>query len=570
MSQVLEKPILLDETGQEIVEKLDDIKDAISMGTDFVPVMIKVTTPPAKVSYMAGENLNLAGIVVSLIASNGVQIDVTDQCTFVPANGTPLTSANTSVAISYYWYKDDVTFTTNYPIGVKSLSSIAITTAPTLTEYTVGDELDLTGIVVTATYDDGTFLDVTQNCTFSPADGSELSLSDTSVTVTYTEGGVTKTATQAIVVTAPVYGVEWDGTATTALTRTGNAANFTDPVPYYPNMSGEPSSPFDNIMPWAGMEEVTDANAGILVKIPKFWYKYTLDEYGRFRGLDISPYEIEGFHVSPAHQDRGDGQGERDFVYVGACPCESSSYKSLASTAQNNKTRAQFRTSIHDLGSDIWQWDYAMRTTIQMLYLVEFADWDSQAKIGNGYTVVNSSYPPTGAGKTWSYHTGCNQADKTSTRGMVVYRYIRHIWGNGNCYIDGVNISAPSNGGFIAYMEINPSQFSDSYGTEVYKNANGYYNSNAFIKELQQGSYFTAESGYEYVLFPSFNNSGGSEYTYIPDKYYQFSRGSNLSYVSYFSAVDGEIGMFAFGSKPTSGSTLTDCISRLMKLPANS
>lgn len=569
MSQTLTKPVLLDETGQDIVEKLDEIKEAVSMGTDFVPVMIKVTTPPAKVSYMAGENLNLAGIVVSLIASNGVQIDVTDQCTFVPANGTPLTSANTSVAISYYWYKDDVTFTTNYPIGVKSLSSIAITTAPTLTEYTVGDELDLTGIVVTATYDDGTFLDVTQNCTFSPADGSELSLSDTSVTVTYTEGGVTKTATQAIVVTAPVYGVEWDGTATTSLTRTGNAADFTDPVPYYQGMSGEPSSPFDNIMPWAGMEEVEDADAGLLVKIPKFWYKMTFGEYGDFQKLEISPYEIDGFHVSPAHMDRGDGQGERDFVYVGACFC-TSTYKSATQTAQGALTRAQFRTNIHNLGSDIWQWDYAMRTTIQMLYLVEFASWDSQAKIGMGYV---SGSNPVASGKNYTYHTGYSNADKTSATGIATYRYIRHAWGGGICYVDGVNVYNRSGWYKLKLsMRKNPSQFSDSGGTLVWEfdnasYAGGYSN---YIQDMVQGDCLKVNDGYEYVMCTRCYATNASQSTYITDKYDMYAEGSEMVLATcYDTSTAGGCGLFSIYTKDASFNG-SNAVSRLMKLPANS
>lgn len=85
--------------------------------------------------------------------------------------------------------------------GQKTLSSIAVTTPPTKTTFNVGDELDLTGIVVTATYSDGTTANVTSSCTSVPAAGSVLSNTGLiTVTLSYTEGGETKTATTKITV----------------------------------------------------------------------------------------------------------------------------------------------------------------------------------------------------------------------------------------------------------------------------------------------------------------------------------------------------------------------------------
>ena len=80
----------------------------------------------------------------------------------------------------------------------KALSSIAITTPPTKTEYAEGESFDPAGMAVTATYDDGTTADVTASVTCTPA--GALTAADTAVTVTYTEGGVTETATQTITV----------------------------------------------------------------------------------------------------------------------------------------------------------------------------------------------------------------------------------------------------------------------------------------------------------------------------------------------------------------------------------
>ena len=78
-----------------------------------------------------------------------------------------------------------------------SLSSIAITTAPTDTSYVEGQHFNPAGMVVTATYSDSS-TQVVANYTYSPT--TALTTANTSVTVSYTENGVTKTATQAITV----------------------------------------------------------------------------------------------------------------------------------------------------------------------------------------------------------------------------------------------------------------------------------------------------------------------------------------------------------------------------------
>ena len=173
-----------------------------------------------------------------------------------------------------------------------------------------------------------------------------------------------------------IYGVEWDWTSSgpTKGVRTDSAVSFGDPNPAVSNGSG--SSPFDDKMPWAGMVVEDDAKAGKLVKIPKFWYKWT--QNGNSLKLQIADGPQDGFHVSPAHMDRGDGKSERDFVYIGRYHC-ASGYKSQAgSRPLGNMTRSQARTNIHNLGADYWQSDIQMRITIWMLYLVEFADWNSQ------------------------------------------------------------------------------------------------------------------------------------------------------------------------------------------------
>ena len=52
-----------------------------------------------------------------------------------------------------------------------TLSSISVTSNPTKTSYSVGDALNLSGLVVTGTFSDSSQSDVTSLCTVSPASG---------------------------------------------------------------------------------------------------------------------------------------------------------------------------------------------------------------------------------------------------------------------------------------------------------------------------------------------------------------------------------------------------------------
>ena len=79
--------------------------------------------------------------------------------------------------------------------GGKTLSSIAITTAPTKTSYTAGQTFDPTGMVVTATYSDSSTA-VIDTYSYSPM--GALTVADTKITVTV-DG---KSAEQAITVTS--------------------------------------------------------------------------------------------------------------------------------------------------------------------------------------------------------------------------------------------------------------------------------------------------------------------------------------------------------------------------------
>ena len=157
---------------------------------------IDVTTQPSKTTYIEGQNFDKVGMKVTATYSDGTSKEVTN---YTITDGNNLTVAKTSVTVSYT--EDGVTKTTTVPITVnkKSLSKIDVTTQPSKITYIEGQNFDKTGMKVTATYNNGTTKEVTN---YTITDGNNLTVGKTSVTVSYTEDGITKTTTVKITVTA--------------------------------------------------------------------------------------------------------------------------------------------------------------------------------------------------------------------------------------------------------------------------------------------------------------------------------------------------------------------------------
>ena len=117
-----------------------------------------------------------------------------------------------STANSIYCESYTITYEAN-----KTLSSISLSGTYT-TSFTEQDEFSHEGMTVTANYEDSSTKDVTSSATFTGYDMDEVG--NQTVTVSYTEGSTTKTATYGITVNAgPKYTVTFDaeeGTCGTA------------------------------------------------------------------------------------------------------------------------------------------------------------------------------------------------------------------------------------------------------------------------------------------------------------------------------------------------------------------
>lgn len=207
------------------------------------------------------------------------------------------------------------------------------------------------------------------------------------------------------------YAVQWNYAETsTALARGGLAASFGAPQPATA-LDGVGSSPFDGIMPWAGMKKYniidgavsySEDDAGFsetdydtVVYIPEFYYYAEKDTDNERWTWAISPTQLTGFKKHP-------GSGR----YIGRFHSSGSSaaiYSKSGVTPLAIVSITNFNTYSHNKGEKWYQMDVAVWSALQMLYLVEFADFNSQSKLGNGQNT--GSVKATGSTTGASYHT---------------------------------------------------------------------------------------------------------------------------------------------------------------------
>ena len=184
-------------TGPNIINRIVDRLDEVTLNT--VPSVLM------KTAY----NFNTVGYEVASGAQQVNMFLVHPSAIITPSKysfvGVEAPAAGTKGDYIYYEkeYSDvfilnnrtaAIAFNIGSATGPKTLSSIAITTAPTKTTYNVGETFDPTGMVVTATYSDASTA-VIDTYSYSPM--SALTVADTEITVTV-DG---KSATQAITVT---------------------------------------------------------------------------------------------------------------------------------------------------------------------------------------------------------------------------------------------------------------------------------------------------------------------------------------------------------------------------------
>ena len=354
-----------------------------------------------------------------------------------------------------------------------------------------------------------------------------------------------------------IYGVEWDGSSSPALSRTDDSALFVDPDPYVADGNHPGSSPFDNLMPWSGIVKET-LGTDVFVKIPKFWFKITTD--GTRRKIQIADKEVDGFSVSPAHQDRGDGKGERDYIYVSRYHV-STGYKSISGVYPLGKiTRSGARTGCSGRGTGYCQFDMMTLITIWYLYLVEFAHWDSQEKIGYGGSSGGIT-KRLGASDTMPYHTGTMKSSRAAYDVGTQYRWIEDLWGNVLDWVDGIYFSSA-----YIYAIKNPANFSDSSGGK-YVGTRPTTSTTNNTNEIKAWKDSTV-SGYKWFVYPSAveANAPNNYTTYCCDQVLYDSSGVTLKFGSTKTGYR-TYGLFSLYGNSSSSYSSSDVGARLMYLP---
>lgn len=364
-----------------------------------------------------------------------------------------------------------------------------------------------------------------------------------------------------------VFGVSWDSSQpSTALTRLTKANDpnklvtvdiTTEPVPAVGTGSG--SSPFDKYMPWMEMEEYNiEAETGmrtkkgnsnftrtqptkpVLVKIPEFYYK--IERVGSIFRYYVADGPVDGLSLHPGSGDNYLGRYEAGEASSGTMGLILASYS--GTTPSVSKTRSTFRDYARNMASGFQLRDIAAWCAYDLLYLVEYADWDGQKKIAQGL-VNNPSVNKTGLTDAMVYHTGrANSSDNSA----VQYRWIENPWGNVSEFIDGINVYRQS-----VYICTDPEIYTDDTDTN-YPYSNIKLPTSGWIKGLGFSSVFP------WAFIP--NANGGSSISYIPDYTYSGPEWKVLNAGGHITSKQ-EAGLFFFHAGVTSSGTSNKVGARL-------
>ena len=129
---------------------------------------------------------------------------------------------------------------------------------------------------------------------------------------------------------------------------------------------GEPEFAFDG------------SNGEVLTRVPEFWYKREIK--GEYEYIYISDYA------------RADFIHSKEFSigrYVIGLDNENKAHSFSGLIPEYNKTILQFRNLATEVGENFCQLD-TRYFVLQILYLVEYADYNSQTKLGNGINTIGT------------------------------------------------------------------------------------------------------------------------------------------------------------------------------------
>ena len=359
------------------------------------------------------------------------------------------------------------------------------------------------------------------------------------------------------------YGLEWNQTNDT-YTRLGDASSLSVPDA---GTDGYKNSHFDDKLPWTGMKRcnladdltvnayygdptyTTDGSNGqVMVEIPKFWYKSENDTSGdNIYRWWIADGPKDGYNIHPAFIRNGE---IKDNIYVGAFEGfnNGGTYESKAGVEPtNNQLLETYRSQAENRNNGWALQDFLITSAIQLLYVIEYGNFDSQNTIGKGIT---DDY------KQNTGKTNGNQTYGIVSNGMnpVSYRGIENIYGNLLTVLDGIIIKED---GF--YIENNITNFNDSgTGYQHIPVDISLFDSLGYISDI----YYTSQLDYGFIG----EQMNGSNSTYFYDYEYIYDQNINTCNFGGYYNKNLKCGIFCWEMNKETTYTGADYSSRLMAI----
>jgi len=240
----------------------------------------------------------------------------------------------------------------------------------------------------------------------------------------------------------------------------------------------------------------------VMVEIPKFYYRYSYS--GTTHSWEISRSRRSDFSIHPAFTKNGVEVSARyigayeaclwddsDSAYegYGAAPIDTAN-DVLSSVSgikpHTDETRNEYRQAAGNRGTGWRQLDFYLLSAVQLLYVIEYADFNIQDAVGNGNCSYsgwsyNENIAPAGLSNNDGNGTNASNSafasvmiDGSQTNGEEVseygsYRGIENIWGSVWEFVDGLNIHNFDDdagiSGSSAFVSNNDSQFADDTAT---------------------------------------------------------------------------------------------------------
>jgi hypothetical protein len=294
---------------------------------------------------------------------------------------------------------------------------------------------------------------------------------------------------------------------------------------------------------------LTGADGQVMVEIPAFYYVHNYT--GTTHTWKISLSQQTGFVLHPAFTKNGVSVTHR---YIGAY--EGSMWDASASAMvasgditanmyaagdklcslsgqypKTNETRAEFRGMAASRGTGWRQQDFDLISAIQLLYIIEYANFNSQTMIGMGRTELIGSWTADSyigqCGKSNSKGNGTFSVGGDTNDSYMTYRGIENFFGNVWKFVDGININD-----HVPYVSNTDSQFADDTATN--------YTSLSVTLGASDG-YQATLSNISRGFLPA--TVGGSSSTKVPD-YYNQAAGWRVAFLGGVANISANAGAF--------------------------